>query len=202
MSGYENVLPARSKVIDPSSGDIVVDQKLALVRPALRVSGGFGMPSLFARFVCVFVLQQFRSRRWCTPPRHSAICETRQSDQRNKNKNTVRLLVDLLCVAPIHSCSAGVCTPTGEQIRKWKPWKFSFLFSFPARQIDLTQALSQGEKLVLVLVFLLFFFLVPIEIKSEMNQKKKNLDPKMASHWGVRINDADHCWLVLLDVEK
>lgn len=55
MSGYENVLPARSKVIDPSSGDIVVDQKLALVRPALRVSGGFGMPSLFApaRFVCV-----------------------------------------------------------------------------------------------------------------------------------------------------
>jgi hypothetical protein len=57
MSGYENVLPARSKVIDPSSGDIVVDQKLALVRPALRVSGGFGMPSLFApaRFVCVCV---------------------------------------------------------------------------------------------------------------------------------------------------
>ena len=46
MSGDENVLPARSKVIDPPSGDIVVDQKLALVRPALRVSGGLGMPSL------------------------------------------------------------------------------------------------------------------------------------------------------------
>lgn len=91
--------------------------------------------------VCVCVLQQFRSRRWCTPPRHSAICETRQSDQRKqtKNKNTVRLLVDLLCVAPIHSCcSAGVCmyTPTGEQIRKWKPWKFFLFFSSQTNWLD------------------------------------------------------------------
>jgi hypothetical protein len=50
MSRYENVLPARSKVINPSSGDIVMDQKLALIRPALSVSGGFSVPSLSRLF--------------------------------------------------------------------------------------------------------------------------------------------------------
>lgn len=46
MSRYENVLPARPKVVDPSAGDIVVDQELALIRPALSVSSRFAVPSL------------------------------------------------------------------------------------------------------------------------------------------------------------
>lgn len=45
MSRYENVLPARPKVVDPSAGDIVVDQELALIRPALSVSSRFAVPS-------------------------------------------------------------------------------------------------------------------------------------------------------------
>ena len=46
MGGDEYILSARSKVVDPSTCHVVVDQELALVRPTLSVTSRFGVPSL------------------------------------------------------------------------------------------------------------------------------------------------------------
>jgi hypothetical protein len=117
MSRYENVLPTRSKVIDPSSGDIVVDQKLALIRPALRISSGFSVPSLsrffsgvgikksptkcsrFENPVVLFV--PFQSVEFVTHfPAATAICERRNIIIKRKKKHD--LIVSLLICRNLH----------------------------------------------------------------------------------------------------
>lgn len=111
MSRYKNVLPAGSKVINPSTSDVVVDQELALVRPALCVSSGFGVPSLerlqraatvkkedntgvvscgsspFVVFVCF-------SRAW---RRRRIVCV------KEKEKKTIRSLVSDVSGSSIHA---------------------------------------------------------------------------------------------------
>ena len=46
MSGNENVLAAGTEIVDPAAGHVVVNQELALIRPALCIFGRFRMPRL------------------------------------------------------------------------------------------------------------------------------------------------------------